>query len=153
MATTQKIVRAASVHWEGDVAHGRGSISTESGKVKADYSFGTRFSNDPGTNPEELLGASHAACFTMALSLALTRAGHAPKSIDTQAHVPIQQTESGYEIPFIALNVTAVVAGISQDDFVRYATQAKETCPLSRALRAVPISLQATLKSNGDSLS
>lgn len=117
MATTQDIVRAATIHWEGDVAHGRGSIATESGKVQADYSFGTRFSSDPGTNPEELLAASHAACFTMALSAALTRAGHAPTSIDSKAEVSLRRTGSG-----------------------------KETCPLSRALRAVPTSLKAELK-------
>jgi osmotically inducible protein OsmC len=146
MNTPQEIIRSATVHWDGDVAHGRGTIATESGKVQADYSFGTRFSGEPGTNPEELLGAAHAACFTMALSAALTRAGHPPASIDTKALVHLQKTGTGYEIPAIGLTTAAVVAGIAEDEFQRLATQAKEGCPLSHALRAVTITLDATLK-------
>lgn len=139
------IIRSATVHWEGDVARGRGSIATESGKVAADYSFGTRFSGDPGTNPEELLGASHAACFTMALSAVLTRAGHAPASLDTQAHVALEKDGPGFTITSIALAVTGAVPGISQAEFETYAGDAKESCPLSKALKAVPISLKTTL--------
>jgi osmotically inducible protein OsmC len=146
MTTPQHIVRSASIHWEGDVAHGRGSIATESGKVAADYSFGTRFSGEPGTNPEELLGASHAACFTMALSAVLTRAGKPPTSLDTHARVAIQQVDGGFEIPSIELDVTGVVPGIGAGEFQQFATTAKETCPLSKALKAVPIALKATLK-------
>lgn len=146
MATTaQDIVRAATIHWEGDVSHGRGTIATASGKVEAGYSFGTRFSGDPGTNPEELLAASHAACFTMALSAELTRAGHAPAAIDTTGSVHLAKTESGYEIPAIELTTKAQVPNISEADFAQIATKAKENCPLSRALRAVPITLKATL--------
>src|ERR1700730_2920923 len=111
MTNTTEIVRTADVRWEGDVAHGRGTIATESGKVAAEYSFGTRFSGDPGTNPEELLAASHAACFTMALSGELTRAGHPPKTIDTKAFVHLQRTNDGYEIPSIELTVTAAADG------------------------------------------
>ncbi len=140
------MVRSANIHWEGDVAHGRGSIATKSGKVQADYSFGTRFSGDPGTNPEELLAASHAACFTMALSAALTRAGHAPRSIDSKALVTLEQVPGGYEIPSIELSTTAVVPNISNDDFQRLAKEAEQTCPLSKALRAVPISMKAELR-------
>jgi lipoyl-dependent peroxiredoxin len=146
MSTTPEIVRTATVHWDGDVAHGRGVIATESGKVQAEYSFGTRFSGDPGTNPEELLGASHAACFTMALSAELTRAGHPPTSIDSNAKVHLRRIEGGYEIPAIELTTTAVVAGVSEDEFQKLATSAKENCPLSRALRAVPMTLNATLR-------
>lgn len=147
MSTTAQIVRSATIHWEGDIAHGRGTIATESGKVSAEYSFGTRFSGEPGTNPEELLGASHAACFTMALSLVLTRAGHPPTSLDSKARIHLQQTEGGFEIPSIELSVTGVVPNLSQDEFARLAGEAKESCPLSRALRAVPITLVATLQS------
>jgi osmotically inducible protein OsmC len=147
MSMTQEIVRTASVHWDGDVAHGRGAIATESGKVQAEYSFGTRFSGDPGTNPEELLAASHAACFTMALSAELTRAGHPPTSIDSNAKVHLQRIEGGYEIPAIELTTTAVAAGVSEDEFQKLATSAKENCPLSRALRAVTITMHATLRS------
>jgi lipoyl-dependent peroxiredoxin len=141
----QEIVRAAMVHWEGDVARGQGTITTESGIVKAHYSYGTRFQSEPGTNPEELLGAAHAACFTMALAAALTRAGHAPASVDSTAHVHLQQNNTGYEISSIELATTAQVPGISEDEFAQLATQAKEQCPISRALHAVPISLSATL--------
>ena len=144
MVNTQ-IVRSATIHWEGDVAHGHGSIATESGKVAAEYSFGTRFSGGPGTNPEELLAASHAACFTMAVSGELTRAGHPPKSIDTKAFVHLQRTNGGFEIPSIELTVTAAAEGLQDEEFQRLATQAKENCPLSRALRAVPITMKATL--------
>jgi lipoyl-dependent peroxiredoxin len=145
MSTTQEIVRSATIHWDGDVAHGRGTIATASGKVQAEYSFGTRFSGDPGTNPEELLAASHAACFTMALSAELTRAGHPPTSIDSQARVHLQKAGAGYEIPAIELTTNALVPGISAEEFQRLAAAAKENCPLSRALRAVPITLNAVL--------
>src|ERR1700675_1606291 len=126
MTNTTEIVRTADVRWEGDVAHGRGTIATESGKVAAEYSFGTRFSGDPGTNPEELLAASHAACFTMALSAELTRAGHPPKTIDTKAFVHLQRAGAGYEIPSIELVVTAIVAGLPEPEFQLLATSAKE---------------------------
>ncbi len=146
MNPPNQIVRSATVHWEGDIAHGRGSIATESGKVQADYSFGTRFSGDPGTNPEELLGASHAACFTMALSGVLTRAGHAPSALDTKALVHLDRDGAGFSISSIELATTGTVPGISATDFEKYAGEAKESCPLSKALKAVPISLQAALK-------
>jgi lipoyl-dependent peroxiredoxin len=144
---TTTIVRSAKVHWEGDVARGRGSIGTQSGQVSAGYSFGTRFSNDPGTNPEELLGAAHAACFSMALASELTRSGHAPKSVDTDARVHLQQTSGGYEIPQIELTTRVVADGLSDEQFQQLATRAKENCPVSRALRAVPMTLDATLAS------
>ena len=147
MNVTQNITRSAIIHWQGDIAHGRGTITTESGKVEADYSFGTRFSGDPGTNPEELLAASHAACFTMALSSQLTRAGHPPASIDTNAFVHLNRVDAGFEITKIELATTVQATGISEDDFQKLATQAEETCPLSRALRSVPMSLKATLQS------
>jgi osmotically inducible protein OsmC len=141
----KEIIRSATVQWEGDVAHGHGTIATESGKLQAEYSFGTRFSGDPGTNPEELLGASHAACFTMALSAELTRAGSPPKSIETKARVYLDRIEGGFEIGKIELNAMADVPGLSGDDFARLSRQAKDNCPLSKALRAVPIALHATL--------
>jgi len=121
--------------------------ATAKTKVKAEYSFGTRFSTDPGTNPEELLATSHAACFTMALSSELTRAGHPPTSIDSKALVHLERKEASFEIRLIELSATAAVLGISNEEFARLAKQAKENCPLSRALRAVPISLDATLAS------
>lgn len=139
------IKRTADVHWEGDVSKGHGTITTGSGKVSAQYSFGTRFSGDPGTNPEELLGASHASCFTMALSAALTRAGHAPQTIETTATVHLHSSGAGFDISQIELVTKAVVAGLSEAQFAELAADAKATCPISKALAAVPISLQATL--------
>jgi len=141
------IARTASVHWEGDVAKGHGDITTGSGKVSATYSFGTRFSGDPGTNPEELLAASHAACFTMAVSATLTRAGHPPTTLETTATVHLHKVGAGFEIPKIELVIHATIPGISNDEFQSLATLAKESCPLSKALSAVPISLQAVLAS------
>jgi len=146
MHVPDDIARTAAVKWQGDVAKGHGSITTASGKVSADYSFGTRFTSEPGTNPEELLAASHAACFTMALSASLTRAGHPPTSIDTTAKVHLQKSGGGFEIPRIELSTTALVPGVNDNDFQHLAAQAKESCPISKALHAVPITLMATLK-------
>jgi osmotically inducible protein OsmC len=113
--------------------------------VSAGYSFGTRFSGDPGTNPEELLGASHASCFTMALSAALTRAGHPPKSIETTATVHLRSSGASFDISQIELVTTAAVGAIAEAQFAELAAEAKTSCPISKALGAVPISLQATL--------
>ena len=129
-----------------DVAHGHGSIKTGSGKVAADYSFATRFAQEPGTNPEELLGASLAACFTMALAATLTRSGHATNSIDTTAKVHLKQIGGGFEIQQIELTTHAVVPGILDDEFQSYALQAKESCPIGKALHTVPITLNASRK-------
>jgi osmotically inducible protein OsmC len=147
MNTPEDIARTASVHWTGDIARGRGSITTQSGLVTADYSFGTRFLGDPGTNPEELLAASHASCFTMALSLALTRAGHPPASIDTQAEVHLHRSAEGFDVSKIALTTTVVADGLDQAAFQQLASGAKAGCPISKALKAVEITLAATLKS------
>jgi osmotically inducible protein OsmC len=139
--------RTANVRWEGDVAHGRGDITTGSGKVNASYSFGTRFSGDPGTNPEELIAAAHAACFTMATSAVLTRAGHPPKTLDTKATVHLERAGEGFVIPKIELEIEGEVPGVSAQEFETYAKQAEASCPVSNALRAVPISLRASLRS------
>ncbi len=147
MNTPEEITRSASVHWEGDVARGKGTITVESGLVTAGYSFGTRFANEKGTNPEELLAASHAACFSMALSAALTRAGHPPTAIDTVAHVQIRRTATGFEIPRIELSTKVSAPGIDQAEFQQLAVGAKEGCPISGALRAVDIRLDAVLNS------
>ncbi len=145
MHVPDDIARTAAVKWQGDVAKGHGTITTASGKVSADYSFGTRFTSEPGTNPEELLAASHAACFTMALSATLTRAGHPPHAIDTTAKVHLKKAGAGFEIPHIELFTSATVPGISDNEFQQLANQSKETCPISKALHAVPIALVATL--------
>lgn len=139
MHAPEEFSRTATVKWEGDVARGHGDITTGSGTVSASYSFGTRFSNEPGTNPEELLAAAHAACFTMALSAALTRAGHPPTSIQTTATVHLHRTSAGVEIPRIELATKVAVLNILPDEFENLANQAKETCPVSKALHAVPL--------------
>ena len=139
------IARTATVRWTGDVAKGRGDITTGSGKVSASYSFGTRFSGEPGTNSEELLAASHAACFTMATSAVLTRAGHPPASLDTTATVYLERAGEGFKVPKIELEITGNVPGVSAEEFANFAKQAEASCPISNALRAVPISLRSTL--------
>jgi len=146
MHVPEDIARNAKVEWTGDVAHGHGSIKTGSGIIAADYSFGTRFAGEPGTNPEELLAASLASCFTMALAATLTRAGHATTSIDTTAKVHLKQIGGGFEIQLIELTTHAVVQGILDDEFQGYALQAKESCPIGKALHTVPITLNASRK-------
>jgi osmotically inducible protein OsmC len=146
MHVPEDIARTSTVRWEGDVATGRGTIETGSGKIAAEYSFGARFSGEPGTNPEELLAAALAACFTMALSATLTRAGHAPTSIDTTAKVHLHRAGAGFEIPSIELTTHATVTGILDDLFQQLALQAKESCPIGRALHTVPTTLNASRK-------
>ena len=137
--------RTAQAHWEGPVKEGRGRITVESGAVAADYSFGARFENQAGTNPEELLGAAHAGCFTMALALGLTEAGHPPVHIDTTARVAIEKVKSGFHIPHIDLRVEAEVPGLDAAAFDRLAQGAKEHCPVSMALAGTDIRLEAKL--------
>ena len=141
--------RSASAHWSGSLSDGSGSVSTETHALdKVPYSFDTRFGDSTqGTNPEELLGAAHAGCFTMAVSHALAEAGHPPTSADTTAKVHIKQVEGGFEIDTIDLTLKATVPGLSDDEFQRIAGEAKENCPLSKVLQAAEISLDATLAS------
>jgi osmotically inducible protein OsmC len=141
--------KKASVHWEGQGKAGRGQISTETGTLdNAAYGFATRFEDDKrGTNPEELLGAAHAACFTMAFSFAADKAGFATKAIDTNASVRLVAKDGGFAIDRIALRMEASVPGIDEAKFQEIAQAAKAGCPVSKALGGVPeISLQATLR-------
>jgi osmotically inducible protein OsmC len=137
--------RSASAVWEGGLKGGKGQFNGESGKIGGAYSFGTRFESEPGTNPEELLAASHAACFTMALSAGLTRAGHPPSAIDTTAKVRIHKEGAGWSVTGIALETHARVPGIDEQGFASAAQAAKDGCPISKALKAVPIELDARL--------
>ena len=140
----------ASVHWEGAGKTGTGSISTETGALsKYPYGFASRFGEDRrGTNPEEILGAAHAACFTMAFAFACESQGIATKSIDTTAAVRLVKQGEGFAIDRIALTLKATVPGIDDAKFQKIAQGAKENCPLSKALAAVPeITLVATLLS------
>jgi osmotically inducible protein OsmC len=144
------IEKSASVHWEGPGKKGQGQISTETRALERHpYGFATRFEDDRrGTNPEEILAAAHAACFTMAFSFACDKAGFATSLVDTQAHVRLAKEGEGFVIDRIALTLKAVVPGLDEARFQAIAQGAKRDCPLSKALASVPeISLQATLES------
>lgn len=133
--------RTASAHWKGDLKAGKGEISTQSTTLNnTQYSFNTRFAEGVGTNPEELIAAAHAGCFTMALSAGLAQAGHVANDLDTKAIVDFDT--SGPKIVGITLELTAAkIDGLSSEDFKKFATGAKENCPISKALAAVPITL------------
>jgi osmotically inducible protein OsmC len=142
--------KTASIHWEGRGKKGVGKISTQTDALKAyPYGFGSRFEDDrSGTNPEELLAAAHAACFTMAFSFACDAAGFATAAIDTQAAVRLVMKGGGFQIERIALRLEANVPGIDEATFQKLAAGAKQDCPLSKALAGVPdISLTAVLRS------
>ena len=140
------ISRHATAHWEGDLKTGKGKLNTPQSGLMADtpYGFNSRFGDLKGTNPEELIAAAHAGCFTMALSAKLTEAGHPPASLDTRADVDLSM-EGGPTISAIRLKVTARVPGIDEAKFRGIADDAKQNCPVSKALSAVPIEMQAEL--------
>jgi len=141
--------KSASVMWSGAAKKGLGKVSTESGALMDyPYGFASRFGDDRrGTNPEEILGAAHAACFTMAFSFACDKAGFATTKADTQAHVRLSAQGEGFVIDRIALRLNAVVPGLDEAQFQEIAASAKRDCPLSKALASVPeITLVATLE-------
>ncbi len=138
--------RNASATWTGDLRSGKGGFSGESGAVGGDYAFNTRFGDAAGTNPEELLAAAEAACFSMALSLGLTQAGHPPEKIDTKAACTISQVAGGFQITTMKLDVVARVPGMDRDAFKDVAEATKSGCPVSKALMGnVDIELNARL--------
>ena len=140
--------RRAHAEWRGGLRGGNGTITTSTGVlVEVPYSFGTRFENEPGTNPEELLAAAHAACFSMAFSADLEGAGYAPESVETGATCTVSsQPQGGWRITKMSLVTRAQVPGIDEETFQRIAQGAKEGCPVSNALAAIPeITLEATL--------
>jgi osmotically inducible protein OsmC len=146
------IEKTASVEWEGPGKKGQGRISTETGALQRyPYGFASRFEDDrKGTNPEEILAAAHAACFAMAFSFACDKAGFATRQVDTQARVRLSPQAGGFLIDRIELTLKAVVPGIDEARFQEIAQAAKQECPLSKALSAVPeISLRATLDGTG----
>lgn len=143
------IERRASVHWEGAGKAGRGMVSTETGALQDyPYGFASRFEDDrKGTNPEEIVGAAHAACFTMAFAFACEQAGVSTSTIDTTAAVRLAKEGDGFKIDRIALTLEATVPGIEYARFQELAEAAKKNCPLSKALAAVPeITLEARLR-------
>jgi len=138
-------LRKAEAEWKGTLREGKGEIKTESGVLKAQYSFGTRFENGKGTNPEELIGAAHAGCFSMALAAALEKAGKPAKRVHTTAAVRLDKVGDGFGITKIDLETEAEVPGIDEATFQQTAKGAKENCPVSKALASVPITLNARL--------
>jgi osmotically inducible protein OsmC len=140
-------VRKSRAHWEGSMQGGGGTVALGSGAFEGQYGYKSRFEDGPGTNPEELVGAAHAGCFSMALSVALGDAGHEPESIDTEASVHFGPDPSGgFAISRIELVTRARVPGLDAAEFGRLAQAAKEGCPISKALRAVEITLDAALE-------
>ncbi|HEX6177912.1 MAG TPA: OsmC family protein [Thermoanaerobaculia bacterium] len=137
--------RKAEAEWKGTLREGSGNFKTGSGAISGAYSFPTRFENAPGTNPEELIGAAHAACFSMALSAGLTKAGHKPNSIRTTANVTLDKVGEGFGITKIDLDTVGDVPGIDAATFQQQAEGAKANCPVSKALGGVQISLKAKL--------
>jgi lipoyl-dependent peroxiredoxin len=139
------IVKKASAHWEGDLKSGVGHISTETGVLReAPYGFKARFEGGKGTNPEELIGAAHAGCFSMALSMILGGENLKADSIDTTADVTLDQVDGGFSITAVHLTLKAKVPGATQEQFDRLTKAAKEGCPVSKVLNA-KITLDATL--------
>ena len=129
--------RKASAAWRGGLKDGKGSISTESGVLKeTQYSFGTRFENGVGTNPEELIAAAHAGCFSMAFSAELGKAGFTPESIHTMATVTLDKTDGGWAVTESHLDLRAKIPGVDESKFIAIANAAKAGCPISRLLKA-----------------
>lgn len=144
------IEKSASIHWEGRGKKGVGQVSTQTGALQAyPYGFGSRFEDDrKGTNPEEILGAAHAACFTMAFSFACDKAGFSTDRIETEAKVRLSPQGEGFVIDRIALRLQAAIPGIDNATFQQLAQSAKQNCPVSKALAGVPeITLEASLVS------
>ncbi|EDQ04037.1 Peroxiredoxin OsmC [Sulfitobacter indolifex] len=131
------IVQSGNAKWEGSLKEGKGHVSTESGVLSDQpYGFNTRFEGKEGTNPEELIGAAHASCFSMALSMILGESNLTPDSIETKAEVHLEQKDGGFHVPKVHLTVEAKIPGASQEDFDKAAKTAKENCPISKLLTA-----------------
>ncbi len=140
-------VRSAEAEWKGTLREGAGKMKLGSGAYEGSYSFASRFEEGKGTNPEELIAAAHAGCFSMALSAGLTKAGHPPTRVHTTARVYLEKVGEGFGITRIELTTEAQVPGIDNKAFQEQAEGAKKGCPVSKALAGAQISLTATLKS------
>ena len=139
-------VRNADATWNGGLKDGQGSVKLGSGAFEGKYSFGSRFENGTGTNPEELIAAAHAGCFSMALAAGLGKAGFNPQQVHTTAAVSIDKVGEGFKITKIKLQSQAKVPGIDPQKFQEIATATKSGCPVSQALSATPIELEAKLE-------
>jgi osmotically inducible protein OsmC len=136
--------RTSEARWEGNLQDGKGRFWTGSGEVSGGYTFGTRFENDEGSNPEELVGAALASCFSMKFAADLDAAGHHPEAVRTVATVDFRKSEAGWAIEGIDLDTQATVPGIDEGELGRFAEESKTNCPVSGAL-AVPIRVHASL--------
>jgi osmotically inducible protein OsmC len=142
---TKMAARTAEAEWKGNLREGKGTMKLGSGAYQGAYSFASRFESGTGTNPEELIGAAHAGCFSMALSAGLGHDGFTPTRIHTTARVHLEKVGEGFGITRIELNTEAQIPGIDAATFARYAEDAKKGCPVSKALAGVQISLTAKL--------
>jgi osmotically inducible protein OsmC len=138
-------IRKASAVWRGNLKQGKGTVALGSGAFEGSYSFGSRFEEGPGTNPEELLGAAHAGCFSMAFAHQLAEAGFEAKSVRTTALVQLLKRDDGFAVASITLECEAEVPKIDQEKFLQLGEQAKTGCPISKALKATEIKLNARL--------
>ena len=135
------LTRKGTAEWNGDLKTGKGTVTVQSGTFDAQYSYKSRFEEGTGTNPEELIGAAHAGCYSMALSNMLAEAGHTADNVKTVASVKMD----GLEIKSVLLHTEGSVPGLSADEFQNYAEEAKKNCPVSKALSALEIELEAKL--------
>ncbi len=138
-------VRKATAEWKGDLPTGTGTVATESGAAKGQYSFSSRFESGTGTNPEELLGAAHAACFSMAFANGLAKAGFTAESVQTVASVHLEKVNGGSGVVRIVLDCVARVPGIDADTFQQQAEAAKTGCPISKVVTGTQVQLNARL--------
>ena len=140
--------RKGNAVWNGSLKEGNGKVKTQTGTLNHAYSFSSRFEEGQGTNPEELIGAAHAGCYSMALSGALGKAGYEPKKVETEDVVHLEKQETGFVITKIVINTNAEVDDLENEEFQRIAEQTKENCPVAKALTGVKFELNASLKSN-----
>ncbi len=139
------IKRKSTAVWQGNLKDGKGNLALGSGAFEGQYSFTSRFEEGKGTNPEELIAAAHAGCFSMALSADLSNAGYTVDEVKTEAVISMDQADGGFKILSSKLITTAKVPGISEDEFMKFAEGAKQNCPVSKALGAIELELDATL--------
>lgn len=138
-------VRSADAEWKGNLPEGTGTMSFGGGAFEGQYSFGSRFEEGEGTNPEELIAAAHAGCFSMFIANVLSQAGHEPDSVKTTARVSLDKGDDGFSITRSDLTTEVAVSGLDDGEFQGYADEAKQGCPVSRALGAIEIGLDAKL--------
>ncbi|RJP81047.1 MAG: OsmC family peroxiredoxin [Candidatus Zixiibacteriota bacterium] len=139
-------VRTAKVEWQGNLIEGRGTMELGSGTFKGNYNFGSRFQEGPGTNPEELIGAAYAGCYSMALAQSLHEGGYEPRTLHTTARVTLEQLKEGYRITSVHLETRGEVPDVDEQVFKQHAEEAKNNCPVSQALKIPKTTVEARLE-------